>query len=217
MTTRELAPNLDRQITREVTTTGMAPALMSYTWGTEFTGSGRPPNERWRRDSDTQLSLALATTSGGAFPTDLVAPIAGVSVSWDGGAASTLGITAIDVIRDQLSFVPLGVTLTFDGDLPASGTILELGIPGGGQMEVTITTEVKIWAHRRDFTGRDFTQVQQGGLITIRDTRYVVRAESGPWAAGDTFTDEDGVTLNVQGVQQIGRSYLELLARSGGL
>ena len=44
-----------------------------------------------------------------------------------------------------------------------------------------------------------------------------MRAESGPWAAGDTFTDEDGVALSVQGVQQIGRAYLELLARSGGL
>ena len=57
----------------------------------------------------------------------------------------------------------------------------------------------------------------QGGFITLRDTRYIVRAESGPWAAGDGFEDEDGATLVVQGVEQIGRSYLELLARSGGL
>ena len=78
-------------------------------------------------------------------------------------------------------------------------------------------TEVKIWAGRRDFSGRDFSQVVQGGLVTIRDTRYVVRSETAPWSAGDTFTDEDGVTLSVQGVQQIGRAYLELLARSGGL
>ena len=77
-------------------------------------------------------------------------------------------------------------------------------------------TEVKIWAGRRDFSGRDFSQVVQGGLVTIRDT-YVVRSETAPWSAGDTFTDEDGVTLSVQGVQQIGRAYLELLARSGGL
>ena len=78
-------------------------------------------------------------------------------------------------------------------------------------------TEVKLWAGRRDFSGRDFSQVVQGALISIRDTRYIVRVESGPWAAGDTFKDEDGATLSVQGVQQIGRQYLELLARSGGL
>ena len=67
------------------------------------------------------------------------------------------------------------------------------------------------------FSGKDFSQVVQGGIISVRDTRYVVRVESGPWAAGDTFVDEDGERLVVQGVQQIGRQYLELLARSGGL
>ena len=89
--------------------------------------------------------------------------------------------------------------------------------PLGNPLPPTSETGVKLWAGRRDFSGRDFSQVVEGGLITIRDTRYIVRAESGPWAAGDTFTDEDGETLVVQGVQQIGRGYLELLARSGGL
>ena len=89
--------------------------------------------------------------------------------------------------------------------------------PLGNPLPPTSETEVKLWAARRDFTGRDFSQVVQGSLITIRDTRYIVRAESGPWAAGDSFEAEDGVTLTVQGVQQIGRRYLELLARSGGL
>ena len=89
--------------------------------------------------------------------------------------------------------------------------------PLGNPLPPTSETEVKLWAGRRDFTSKDFSSVVQGGLITIRDTRYIVRSESGPWAAGDAFKDEDGVTLNVQGVQQIGRAYLELLARSGGL
>ena len=89
--------------------------------------------------------------------------------------------------------------------------------PLGNPLPPTSETEVKIWAGRRDFSGRDFSQVVQGGLISIRDTRYIVRAESGPWAAGDTFTDEDGATLALQGVEQIGRAYLELLVRSGGL
>ena len=43
-----------------------------------------------------------------------------------------------------------------------------------------------------------------------------MRAESGPWAEDDTFTDEDGKTSTVEGVEQIGRGYLELLARNVG-
>ena len=89
--------------------------------------------------------------------------------------------------------------------------------PLGQPLPPTSETEVKVWAARRDFSGRDFSQVVEGGIVTIRDTRYIVRAESGPWIAGDTFKDEDGATLSIQGVEQIGRSYLELLARSGGL
>ena len=89
--------------------------------------------------------------------------------------------------------------------------------PLGQPLPPTSETEVKVWAGRRDFSGRDFSQVVQGGIISVRDTRYIVRAESGPWVAGDTFTDEDGNTLYVQGVQQIGRAFIELLARSGGL
>ncbi len=89
--------------------------------------------------------------------------------------------------------------------------------PLGNPLPPTSATEVKVWAGRRDFSGRDFSQVVQGGFINLRDTRYIVRAESGPWTAMDTFRDEDGETLTVQGVQQIGRGYLELLARSGGL
>ena len=87
----------------------------------------------------------------------------------------------------------------------------------GNPLPPTSETAAKIWAGRRDFSRRDFSQVVQGGLISIRDTRYIVRSETGPWSDGDTFTDEDGATLHVQGVQQIGRGYLELLARSGGL
>ena len=89
--------------------------------------------------------------------------------------------------------------------------------PLGNPLPPTSETEVKVWCGRRDFSGKDFSQVVQGGIVTIRDTRYIVRAESGPWAAGDTFVDEDDEELVVQGVQQTGRQYLELLARSGGL
>ena len=90
--------------------------------------------------------------------------------------------------------------------------------PFGQPLPATVeAAEVKVWAARRDFSGKDFSQVVQGGLISIRDTRYIVRVESGPWSAGDSIIDEDGERLVVQGVAQVGRQYLELLARSGGL
>ncbi len=88
------------------------------------------------------------------------------------------------------------------------GTLNPLGQPTMGT-----TTETTVWAMRRDFSGRDFAQGFEGGLITLATRRYIVRAESGPWAARDTIRDEDGNTLVVQGVQQIQRQYLELLVQ----
>ena len=217
MTTREFTPRLDRQISREVTTTTTAPGGADFTWAEELTVVIDPQDGQWRRPSDTQLVLAATPSTGGAFPEDLEAPVSGVEVSYDDAAATELTITAIEIKRHFFTFAPLVFTLDFDGDLPASGTVLKMRLPGGMDIEVTTTEDVKLWAGRRDFSGRDFSQVVQGSLITLRDTRYIVRAESGPWAAMDTFTDENGETLTVQGVEQIGRGYLELLARSGGL
>ena len=76
-------------------------------------------------------------------------------------------------------------------------------------------TTVRLWAARRDFAARDFIQVTTGGLITIMDSRYIIRSESWPDAApADTFTDDDGAMRTVQGVSQVlGGRYLELLAR----
>ena len=217
MTTRASVPRLDRQISREVTTTTTMQGGVDFTWAEELTVVIDPQDGQWRRPSDTQLILATNPSTGGAFPEDLEAPVSGVEVSYDDGAATELTITAIAIKRHFFTFAPLTVTLDFDGDLPASGEVLKLRLPGGMDIEVTTTEEVKIWAARMDFSGKDFSQVLQGGIITIRDTRYIVRAESGPWAAGDSFQDEDGVTLTVQGVQLIGRQYVELLAREGGL
>ena len=211
-TPREFTPRLDRQITREVTTTTTMQGGAEFIWAEELTIDTQPQAGHWRRASDTQLVLSPNPTTGGDFPSDLEAPVSSVEVSFDGGAATVLTITAIAIGRHPFTNQPTVYTLDFDGDLPASGDVLKVRIPGGQEMTVTTTEEVKIWAGRRDFS-----QVVQGGLITIRDTRHIVRAESGPWAAGDTFTDEDGVTLALQGVEQIGRAYLELLVRSGGL
>ena len=216
MTTREFTPRLDRQISRLVSTTTTTQTGRVFTWAVELTIVTTPQAEHWRLASDRQLVLSPNPTTGGDFPSDLVPPIV-VEVSFDEDLPATLTITVIDIGRHPFTGQPTMYTLDFDGDLPTSGDVLKLRIPGGQEMTVTTTEEVKIWAGRRDFSGRDFSQVVQGEIVTIRDTRYIVRVESGPWSPGDTLTDENGVTLSIQGVQQIGRQYLELLARSGGL
>ena len=212
MTTREFTPRLDRQITREVETTTTMQGGNDFTWDTMLTVDITPQDGQWRRPSDRQLIFSASPSMGGSFPFDLEAPVSGAEVSFDDGMATELTITTITIDRHPFTQLPTAYTLDFDGDLPTSGEVLKVRIPGGQDITVTTTEEVKIWAGRRDFS-----QVVQGSLITIRDTRYIVRAESGPWAAGDTFTDEDGVTLALQGVQQIGRQYLELLVRSLGV
>ena len=184
MTTREFIPRLDRQITREVETTTTTQGGADFTWAEELTVAIDPQEGQWRRASDTQLVFSATPSTGGAFPFDLEAPVSGVEVSFDDGAATELTITAIAIARHPFTGLEEAYTLDFDGDLPTSGDVLEVRIPGGQPQTVTTTEEVKIWAGRRDYSGRDFSQVVEDGLLTIRDTRYVVRAESGPWAAG---------------------------------
>ena len=190
---------------------------VDFTWADELTVDITPQPGQWRRPSDRQLILSASPSTGGSFPLDLETPVSGVEVSFDGGEATELTIATITIERHPFTNLPTVYTLDFDGDLPTSGETLKVRIPGDQDITVTTTEDVLIWAQRRDFSWRDFSQVVQGSLISIQDTRYVVRAESGPWVAGDIFTNEDGIRFNVQGVQQLGRQYLELLARSGGL
>ena len=91
--------------------------------------------------------------------------------------------------------------------------------PLGNPLPPTSETEVKVWAQ---------TEVTSPGGTSPRWFRVALsRLETPgiscglnpvPGVAGDTFTDEEWRDmLTVQGVEQIGRGYLELLARSGGL
>ena len=157
MTTREFTPRLDRQITREVETTTIVQGGNDYTWDTFIGVPINPQDGQWRRPSDRQLILSPTPSTGGFFPFDLSAPVSGVQVSFDGGAVTVLTITAITIGRHPFTSQPTVYTLDFDRDLPTSGEVLKLRIPGGQAMTVTTTEEVKIWAGRRDFTGRDFS------------------------------------------------------------
>ena len=74
------------------------------------------------------------------------------------------------------------------------------------------TTE-SVWAARMDFRAGDFVDTSVGGLVSVADSRYVVRDAGDGWAVDDTFTDEDGARRTVRGVSVQGRGYLELLCR----
>ncbi len=77
--------------------------------------------------------------------------------------------------------------------------------------------EEDVWAARLDFRSGDFVRAGTSGLVTVQDSRYIVRASSGPWKEGDGLVDDEGIQRRVQGVSRIGRGrYLELLARRVG-
>ena len=79
-------------------------------------------------------------------------------------------------------------------------------------------TFLKVWAARRDFSARDFVQSGNVGLITVEDSRFIVRAMGPPWVEGEAFNDDEGFRRTVQGVSNHGERgrYLEVLGRRLG-
>ena len=79
-------------------------------------------------------------------------------------------------------------------------------------------TRLPVWAARRDFSARDFVQSGNLGLITVSDSRFIVRALGPDWVEGDVFHDENGIRRTVQGVSNYGARgrYLEVLGRRLG-
>ena len=214
MTTRGYEVNLDRLLTREHTVEVEVPATTTYAYDAqELSGGNRIDDGEWRRDSDTELAIGLNDSNGLSFPDDLSIPTSGVEVSWDGATATILTITALDILRDPLSFIPLGILLTFDATLPAPGTALTVRVASGGTQTTTSTTEQRVWCALRDFTGRDQITVADHAFFTLADTRVIVR-DDGTWNVMDTFT-LDGQSLTVRGIANVGgrRQYLELLSR----
>ena len=212
-TPRDYAPVLDRLIQREVSTMVEVSATTTYAYDAPELQSGRIDDGEWRRDSDTVLGVGLEDSNGLSFP-DLTLPTNGVEVSFDGATPTTLNVTGMEILRDP-NVLPIGIILTFDGTLPASGTALEIRLPTAGTQMVMQTTERPVWAQRRDYRGRDFLRVSEtDSLIGITSTRFVVRAEGPAWAIGDTLTDDKGATQTVQGIGEIGRGrWLELLVQ----
>ena len=173
MTTREFTPRLDRQISHDVTTTVEVPASKTYVFNTEELSTDRIDDGGWRRDSDTELAIGLNDSNGVSFP-DLIPPLTDAEVAFDGATATILTLTGFAFIRNPFGQL-LGILLTFDDVLPAAGTALSLMVPTGGTQSVTQTVTQALWAARRDFSGKDFSQVVQGSHNN--DSRHEVYRE----------------------------------------
>ena len=215
---RDYAPVLDRLLQREVSTMVEVAGTIAYVFDARYTGGGNDnlDDGTWVRDSDTELSIGLNDSNGLPFPVDLSIPTQGVEVSWDGGAISTLTLTAFLEVRTGFNNTLTALRLTFDGPLPAAGTALTIEVESGGTQIVMQTVTRSVWTARRDYRGRDFLQVSDtGSLLGITSTRFIVRAEGPAWDIGDMFTDDKGNAQTVQGVGEIGRGrWLELLTQS---
>ena len=208
------SPVLDRQLTVMRARTRDVAGGSVFTYATS---TSDPRGGQWYRETDTRLTIGLAASEGGAFPTDLSLPLDGVLVSVDGGAAVTLQLTTFSIVRDPLGHTPLRLVLDFGATLPNAGDSLTLTLPAGATETVTETVEERIWAQRRDYHGRDFQKVVGGvRLQTLSEFRFVVRAESGPWTPGDFFEDDNGESHRVLGWAQIDRQYLEILSQAQG-
>ena len=215
MTTRGYEVNLDRLLTREHTVEVEVPTTTYAYDAQELSGGNRIDDGEWRRDSDTELAIGLNDSNGLSFPDDLTLPASGVEVSWDGAAATILTVTALEILRDPIIFIPLGIRLTFNATLPAPGTALAIRVPSGGTQTTSSTTEQKVWCGLRDFTGRDQINIAPGQFFELGDTRVIVRAD-GSWSVMDTF-NLDGQDYTVRGIARVGgrKQYLELLSRGG--
>ena len=130
---RDYAPVLDRLLQRQVSVMVEVPGTTTYAYDAQELMSGRIDDGEWRRDSDTVLGIGLNDSNGLSFP-DLALPAQGVGVSWDGAAATILTVTGMEILSD-INGLPLGILLTFDGQLPAAGTALIITVESGGDAD----------------------------------------------------------------------------------
>ena len=140
------------------------------------------------------------------------------------GRTFTLPVTAQNTRREaSWNIATADVVLTGDetGVLPDAPVAFEF-LGSGETLPTTTTTSStrKLWATRRDLSVRDLDFVERS-LLTVNDSRYLIRASSWPGVATmDSFRDEEGHNRTIQGVAQypaLPRGvFLDLLARRLG-
>ena len=211
-------PVLDKLITRTISVQG-PPVLVPVVYRLSAEGNLDAAGE-WGYASN-RLSFFLQDANGVQLPALGSLDLDSTMVTIQAGSYSvTTGITAYNQARNPFNTPITGTgRLTFpdgvvDGALLTGELLLDFG-QTTSTTPAPVDTLVTLWAARRDFPARDLIAASAAGLITIKDTRYLVRRENQEWAAGDTFTDEEGTGRTVQGVSQVlGRRFLELLGRS---
>ena len=212
MTTERI--NLDRIITREVTTTSGGGLALRYA---TRQSNGDPGDGEYRRVSSTTLLIGGTDSDGVSIP-DAISPMSILIHGYTGfsstGFDDLFDATEIVSFTKQVAGHWQLVTSTFafitepDGLNPITVTL-------GSSTETTETVEY--WARREDFPAADFTSSTDTSRITVLDSRYVVRS-SPVWKTTEFFTDEDGNRRRIDGISQLGRrKYLELFARRIGV
>ena len=205
--TQRQAPVLDRLINANVTTT--AAGYAEYVFNDR---EDDPSDGTWQIDGQTVI-IGRYDSQDHRVPDDLSLPLVGVVVE-SGGVSATVRVTAWELVTGSYN-VPAAWALTVDGALPAAGATLALRLPLGAGVARTVSR--KVWASRRDFTGRDFLDISVDRAVVVALSRWTVRADGLSWREGDTFEDADGVAWTVEGVAQLDRGrFVEVMAKRVG-
>ena len=224
MTTRGYEVNLDRLLTREITVPGPPLVGVTYRYDSKVTAL----TENITPTLSGQGSWAGIGTSLWLFETDADGADVpeGDSITLDstsmvvitgvGGYTFSTVLVAYVVASNPVTFHPLPDTrmLTLQNfphpEIPDGPITVTL--PTGG-LGPDVTVQQEVWCGLRDFTGRDQINIGDGLVITLGDTRVLVRADES-WDVGDIFTLE-GQRLTVRGIARVGgrKQYLELLSR----
>ena len=159
------------------------------------------------------IEVGLVDTDWHPYPSG---DLAMLEVTFPSGSTIAFSIDNVEAVENGTQYNLSGGVVMGDGSVaPGEVATLNFGMSADRQEEMTTTTITKHWASRLDFPARDILSSIQSSLVPIKDSRYTVR-ESGLWAVGSKFTDEQGEIRTVRGISKLGRGFLELLARDVG-
>ena len=159
------------------------------------------------------IQVGLVDTDWDPYPSGDLAMLV---VTFPSGSTIAFSIDSVEAVEHGTQYNLSGGVVMGDGSVaPGEVATLNFGMSADRQEEMTTTTITKHWASRLDFPARDILSSIQSSLVPIKDSRYTVR-ESGLWAVGSKFTDEQGEIRTVRGISKLGRGFLELLARDVG-
>lgn len=226
MTSQRQPPVLDVLINRTVMETPVGPATTTFRFNRRAGPLDSIMAGEWTFGG-TRITASLEDADGLGLPVpgSLTLDVSSVLTVASGNYSITLPFVdytqATDPFNSPLNAARIDFTGALDSNLlPSQGGTADVFItlPLGGTPS-PVTTTVQVWATRRDFLGRDFVTAVDSSLISISDSRFLVRNLGHPWEVGDTLTDEYGDVRTVRGVAHYpaGRgAFLEVLARRLG-